>query len=266
MQKKSNFFPVFFIFLILAVVILVLSLLGKVSHVSSFLEKGTAFLPKLTYGFFQGLPFVSEGERIKRLKSENLELVAKLVEQEKLRKENAALLSQFQTSEPRAYDLLPSAIVGSRGFIPGVTTPSSLILDRGEKDFVAAGDSVVLKNNLIGKVSQVSSYLAKVDLVTNTSVAFPAKTVKGALGVVKGGGGDKMTLDNILPSENIKVGDLVLTKGNVNMDGMGIPPDLIVGKIQSIEKIPTALFQRAEVKSLIDFTKLSTVFIIRAGK
>ena len=266
MQKRSIFFPIFFLFFILSLAIFGLSFLGKLAEPQSFLEIGVSFLPKTFFGFFQGLPFISESREIKKLKDENLALVSKLVDQEKLQKENAALLSQFQTQEPKVYNLLPSKIVGAPGFIPGVTTPSNLILDKGEKDNVRVGDSVVLKNNLVGKISKISSYLSKVDLVTNSSFVFPAKTINGAIGVVRGGGGDKITLDNVLPSQNLKKNELVLTKGNVNIDGIGIPGDLVVGKIQSIEKVPTAIFQRAAVKSLINFTKLSIVFVVTEGE
>lgn len=227
-----------------------------------FLEKGVSFAPKTVYGLFQSLPFVSEGERINKLKSENLELISKLVELEKLRKENTALLSQFQTQDGRVDNLLPVRIVGAPGFIPSVTQPLELILDKGERDNVAVGQGVVFKNNLIGKVSKTSYNLSKVEVVTNPLASFPAKTIGNSVGIVRGEGEGKMTLSNVLPSENLKIGDLVLTKGDIDINGIGIPPDLIVGRIQSIEKIPTAIFQKAEVKSLVDFSKLSTVFIV----
>lgn len=262
MQKREKFFLVFFIFLFLSVIVLGLSFFGKLSGILPFLEKETSFVPKISYGLFQSLPFVSESRKIKELKEQNLDLIAKLVDQERLRRENAALLDQFQTQKPKVYNLLLAKTVGAPGFIPGVTTPSSLILDKGEKDFVAVGNIVISKNNLVGKVTKVSFYLSKVDLITKPSVAFPAKTMEESSGVVRGAGEDKMTLDNVLSSQNLKIGDLVLAKGDVNLEGIGIPPDLIVGKIKSIERIPTALFQRAEVKSLIDFNNLSIVFIL----
>lgn len=266
MQKRSNFFPIFFLFFILSLAIFGLSIFGKLAGVTGFLEKATSFLPKITYGFFQGLPFVSESSLVKKLKDENLILASSLVDQDKLQKENAALLSQFQTKALQTLSLLPAQIVGAPGFIPGVTTPANFILDKGRKDNVNVGDSVVVNNNLVGKVSKVSSHLSKVDIVTNPSVSFTAKTISGTIGVVKGGGADKITLDNVLPSDNLKKNDLVLTKGDVDIDGVGIPADLIVGKIQSIEKVPTNIFQRAEVKSLINFTKLSIVFVVTEGE
>jgi cell shape-determining protein MreC len=55
---------------------------------------------------------------------------------------------------------------------------------------------------------------------------------------------------------------LVLTNGDVGLNGSGFPPDLIVGKITSIEKKPSALFQKAEVESFLDFSKITAVFVI----
>ena len=262
MRKKERLVFTFFIFLSLSIIILVLSFFGKLSEPQAFLEKGVSFLPKTFFGFFQRIPFVSESQQIKKLKDENLSLTAKLVDQERLKKENAALLSQFQQQDIQTFSLLPARIVGAPGFIPGVTTPSNFILDKGARDNVNVGDSVVLENNLVGKIVKVASYLSKADLITNTSVSFTAKTLNGAIGVIKGAGEDKMALDNILLSENINKEDLVLTYGDIPSDGGGIPSDLIVGKIQSIEKVPTNIFQKAEVKSLINFTKQSIVFIV----
>jgi rod shape-determining protein MreC len=67
---------------------------------------------------------------------------------------------------------------------------------------------------------------------------------------------------NVVLSEKLEKDDLVRTKGDVDERGQGFPPDLIVGKIISVNKQPSALFQSAEVKSLVDFSRLSTVFVI----
>ena len=83
-----------------------------------------------------------------------------------------------------------------------------------------------------------------------------------ASGVIKGEGGDGMILDEVLLSDSLKKDDLVLTKGNQDLSGVGFPPGLAVGKIASISKNASDLFQKAEVKSSLDFTKLDKVFIV----
>jgi len=258
MKRKTSFLPTFLVVFFLCIIILAFSLSGKLKFLS-FLEKPTIAMQSLSYNLFQKLPFMSEDLKIKRLKDENLELLSRVADLEKLKKENAALSDQFQTAYPQSLQLLPARIIGTPSFIPGVSNPSVFILDKGVKDHIKKGFAVVIKDNLVGVISQVSENLSKVDSVNNSSFSFTAKTQNGAAGVVKGGG--NLTINNVLLSESIKEEELVLTKGDMGQNGIGIPPDLVVGKIKSVEKNPSDLFQKAEIESLVNFVNLSTVFV-----
>ena len=259
MKRRESFLPAFFVVAILCIALLTLSLSGKLKFLS-FLEKPTSAIQSLSYNLFQKLPFVSEDLRIKNLRDENLSLLKKIAESEKLKRENAALSDQFQTSYPPSYKLLKVDVIGAPGFVPGVSVPASLILNKGSKDNLNVGQAVVIKDNLIGIIRKVSNNLSIVNLINNSSSSFTAKTENGAQGIVKGTG-TGLTLENVLLSENIRVGELVLTYGDINQEGIGIPRDLIVGKITSVEKNPSDLFQKAKIESFVDFTKLSTVFV-----
>jgi len=261
MRQRERFFFVFFVFILISVVIFLLSLGGHLKLVASILEKRTSQIQGITFSIFHKLPVVSESVKTKKQKDTNLDLIKQLLEIEKLKKENSALRDQFQTPNPKSYNLLPAQIIGAPSFIPGITIPTNFILDKGEEDKVKVGYTVVFKNNLIGKVVKMSPNLAKVELIVNNSSSFTAKTQNGSLGVTKGDG-KTMILDNVLLSDNIKVGDIVTTKGDIDLKGIGYPSDLIVGKIMSVDKNPSALWQKARVESFVDFNKLSAVFII----
>lgn len=260
MKRKENFLPTFLVVTFLCILILALSFSGNLKFLSSFLEKGTSGAQALTFGIFQKLPFFSEDLKIKNLRDDNLNLLSRIADYEKLKKENAALSDQFQISNPPSHKLLKAEIIGAPGFVPGVSNPANFILNKGSKDNVKKGDAVVTKDNLVGSIAEVSSNLSKVNIINNSSLSFTAKTENGALGVVKGEGGS-LTMENVLLSENIKPKELILTYGDVNIDGIGIPSDLIVGRIVSVEKNPSDLFQKAKIESFIDFAKLSTVFV-----
>lgn len=257
-MKRSSFLPAFLVVVFLCIAILVLSVSGKLKFLS-FLEKPASGIQSFSYNLFQKLPFVSQDSRIKILKEDNLNLLGKIADYERLKRENAALSDQFQTSYPSSVQLLQAQIIGAPGFIPGVSAPDTLILNKGAGDNIKEGSAVVIKNNLIGIIAKVSGNLSKVNTISNPSFSFTAKTQNAAVGIIKGG--ESLTLDNILLSENISKGELVLTKGNVNNDGAGIPPDLVVGKITSLEKNPSDLFQKASVESFIDLTNLTSVFV-----
>lgn len=265
MQRKENFSPVFLLVFVLSAGILGLSMLGKTRGVEGFLQRISYSIEGSISNLFQNLPLVSQNQNIKKLQEENLLLASKIMDRQRLERENQALLDQFQTAKPKSYILLPAKILGMLNFIPNISNPSSLILDKGKVDGINVGDAIVFKNNLVGKVTKVTAYLSKVDIVNNSSSAFTARTEKGALGLIKGLG-DLMILDNVLMSDTLAKDDIVTTLPSQNIDGAGVPSDLVVGKIISIDKNPSAVFQRAEVKSLLDFPTLSTVFIVTGVK
>ncbi len=264
MKRKENFLPVFFVVVFLCILLLTLSLSGKLKFLS-FLEKPTSAIQSLSYNLFQKLPFVSEDLKIKDLRDENLSLLNKISDYEKLKRENIALSDQFQTSYPASYKMLKAEIIGAPGFVPGVSVPTNFILNKGSKNGLKEGQAVVIKNNLVGVIVTVSVNLSKVNIVNNPLSSFTAKTENGAQGIVKGLGGS-LTLNNVLLAENIKSSEIVLTKGDSDSNGVGIPSDLVVGKIISVENNPSDLFQKAKIESFVDFAKLSTVFIYLENK
>lgn len=263
MQKKTNPFVIFFIFLFFCLFFFGLSKTNFFVSFQSFLEKLIAPFSSSAYSVFNRFSNDFTNNEIKKLKEENNKLQKQLVEKQLLEKENNALRDQFKTVYPENNLLLLAKIVGSPNFIPGKTVAENFILDKGSKNKVRLGQAVIFQDNLIGKIVKVSPCLSSVMLVSHQSFSIAAKTLEtGAIGIIKGQGNGEIILDNVLLSENLKISDLVLTRGDLDINGLGILPNLIIGKIDSIEKKPSALFQTASVKSLFDFTKLETVFIV----
>ena len=64
-----------------------------------------------------------------------------------------------------------------------------------------------------------------------------------------------------LETSTFKLG-LASEVGKLKVSAVPILPGLIVGKIASVSKNPSDLFQKAEIQSNIDFTKIETVFIV----
>lgn len=261
MQKNRNFFYSFFTFLLISVFIFILGKTGLLNFIKNPFESLFSF-HKTYYSNYNS----------SKIENENRDLLKSLADKKTLEKDDKALKDQFQTAFPKSLDLIPASVVGAPRFIPGISIPDTFILNRGERDNVKAGMAVVFQNNLVGKIVKTTSHLSQANLLTNTDISFTAKTaskeknIKGAMGVIKVGEGNQIVLSNVLLSDDIKKSDLVLTNGDLNVEGLGIPPDLIVGRIISVEKKPSALFQNAQVKSLIDFSKLSTVFIVSGIK
>lgn len=258
MQNRKESSYNFYFYFLLSIIIIILSSFGYLNFLRLPFEKGAAFIFSKSES--------NSLSKLEKLEKENKELLKNISEKKVLEQEMNALKDQFQTTSPKSINLLPAKVVGAPKFLPGENYPLNFIVNKGLNDGVKVGMAVVYQNNLVGKILKTSSFLSEVDLLSNEDFSLTSKVLnlennKNVLGVVKTTG-NQITFENVLLSEKIKQNDMVMTSGDVDVSGAGIPPDLIIGKITSVEKKESALFQKASVKSLLDFTKLSTVFIV----
>lgn len=262
-MHKSNFTAYFLVLFVLATLIFAASKIGVLNPLDSFFKTIFSPVQAVAYNTFAKMTDFGQNSQIQTLKMQNLALTQKLVDQSKLIADNNALRDQFATENPKSVNLIEADVVGAVGFVPGLSVPEAFTLNRGTTDGVKVGDAVVYKNNLVGKVTQVSNNLSSVMLVTNSSSQFIAETLATkAAGIVKGQGGGEIILDNVLLSDNLKKDDLVVTRGDINAQNSGFAPGLVVGKIISVSKNPSDLFQKADIQPLIGFSNLEKVFVV----
>ncbi len=252
MQKKRSVFPAFLGLFILSVIFFIISTAGLLGGLTGAFENVTVPLQKAVFGIVHN-PQKDTSETSK-LREDNIKLTSERAKQKELLKENQALRDQFQTSSPSPRKLLPVKVIGMRG--------SQMTIDKGKNHGVEVRAPIVYKDNIIGQVEEASSNVALIGIISY-GASFTGKTLDSeAQGVVKGQNGS-MLLDNVVLSEKLEKDNLVVTKGDVdNPAGQGIPPGLVVGKIVSVNKKESNLFQTAEIKSLVDFSRLETVFVI----
>ncbi len=260
MEKRTTILPLFIFFLVLSLGVFLLSqhqlLLGQ-----GFLGNALFPVESLIYKTSRWPFTIGTNPEIKRLEAENMQLKTQLVKLEKLKNDDKALRDQFQTSSIPTHNLLPAQVIGLPSFVPGITKAEEMLVDKGANDGLQKGQPVVYKDSLIGIVGNVSQHAAKITLITNKSFSLTAQTsATNAPGVVKGIGNGQMVLDNVVLSDTLHTGDTVLTKGDTGEKN--IPEGLIVGKIIAVEKNPAAIFQGANMQSLVNIEKLSEVFIL----
>jgi len=192
-----------------------------------------------------------------------LDLSKKLIDQKKLIDDNKALNDQFLTTSIKSNTLLAANVVGAPRFIPGISSPEVFIIDLGSKDGVTIGSAVIFKDNLVGSITKLTQNLSEVTLISNSASKFTAKTENGVAGVVKGQGNGEIVLDNVVLSDRIQKGDLVITSGDLKIYATGFPGQLIVGRITTVDRNPSDLFQKGRIESLLDLKRLTKVFIIK---
>jgi rod shape-determining protein MreC len=252
-------FPIFLVCLSFSVGFILLSQRELLGGLVGVFEQVTLPVQRLTYSIGRG----RSSDTLSKLREENASLLVQFAKQKDLEKENKALHDQFATVSLSTKTLLPAQVVGSPAFLPGFSGVDSFIVSAGRDEGVAKGDVVVYKDNLVGKVSQVAPHQSIVLLPTNKESFLAVKTAKtSALGVLAGQGGEEMILDKVVLSDTLGKGDLVVTKGDLDTKGGGYPPDLIVGRIVSVHKKSSDLFQTADVISLLPWSRLETVFVM----
>lgn len=249
MQKRIPLVLIAFILLSLLI------FFTRASSIVSFFESvvQTVFLPSK-------ILLTSKAEddsELSKIKKENMKLTEKFIDLEVVKKDNQALRSQFQETVIPAKDLIPARVIG---YIGTYTHPNTLVIDKGKSDGAKKGNAVVFGKNLVGKIGDASPNYSSVILPYNSQFSTVGKTLEGAEGIVSGL--DNFILfDKVVIGESLSKGDVVFTRGDVNSTGIGVYSDIIVGKIDSIERVETRPFQNAKVESLLDFTKLNLVFV-----
>ena len=233
------------------------SLSSKVLFYPSNLLRGLALDIKETREFYSQLRGINSKNKL--LMQENIQLKARISDLAHLKEENDLLKAQLKinSESTKNRNLLVADVLGN----PLDLTGSSLYINKGSRDGVTEGNSVILGNNLLGMVLLVEESKSLVSLITSPNVTMSAldTTSTGKTeGVVTGRFGTSVVFTKILPNEDIRVGDTVVTSGK---DGL-FSPDLVLGVVANISGEISAPLRTAELQPLIDFRRLERVFVI----
>lgn len=204
--------------------------------------------------------FKSENER---LQAENRNLYYQLSKLQETQKENESLKNQldFKNNLCGGNDCisLEEGRIISR-------SPESyggyILIDLGSKDGAFVGQAVTIqKGIMIGKISEVFDSYSKVMLVISpeSSVNCITQATPPANGLVRGKYGTSARLEMIDQSEQLNIGDIVITSGLES----GIPKGLVLGKISAVEQSPNMVFKAADIQLFGDFSHIEEVFLVK---
>lgn len=248
MKRIKAGFPIFLLLLVISLFIFFFSQ----NPLDGILQTFTIPIQKWTFGMYE-IPSVTQTPQ-EQLQAENNQLRLELAQMQELQKDNQALHDQFAVTTPAPQELLSANIVGMQ--------QNAMIIDKGQSDNVQVGDVVIFKNNLIGTIGKVTPHLSLITLLSDPATSFTAQSVKSnANGIVRSEDGGIVTFENVILSDKLELNDIVETKGDLNLHGFGYPPKLVVGKIVSVDKQASSLFQSAKIQSLVDLTQLRMVFV-----
>jgi rod shape-determining protein MreC len=208
-------------------------------------------------GFFAGIGDV-RNENLK-MREEIISLKTQLFEQETIKKENDMLREQLELADQNRldYKYVQAHVMGN----PKDLTSGTIILDKGSRHGIRIGDNVIRGLNLIGIVRSVSFNRAYVEVITSPNMSFTVYNLSAAEGteaLAVGKYGSSISMERILPTEHVGVGDMIATSGK---DGLFLP-ELFVGRVTSVQDDPAQPLKTASLSTLLDFSKLDSVFVI----
>jgi rod shape-determining protein MreC len=185
---------------------------------------------------------------IRTLRMANSQYREMLATQERIRE-----LLQFK----QAVDLpvVPAEVIGRdpTGWF------KSILIDKGKQAGLSLDMPVVNAYGVVGRIVSVSPNYAKVLLIIDQNSAIDCLIQRSRdRGMLKGLVTEMCKLDYVVKSEDIAVGDVVVTSGLGGVFPKGLP----VGRVQKVEDIAGELFKDIEIKPAVDFSKLEEVLVI----
>ncbi|MGA9725831.1 MAG: rod shape-determining protein MreC [Candidatus Binatus sp.] len=135
----------------------------------------------------------------------------------------------------------------------------TLILGSGTDEGLRPGMAVLANQGVVGKIITVSPHASRVLMINDHNSAldgFDQRT--RARGIVAGLVDDGLILKYADRSQDVRVGDTIVTSG---LDGI-FPRGLLVGTIQSVHREGPGLFLGVRIAAAVDFRELEQVLIL----
>ena len=135
----------------------------------------------------------------------------------------------------------------------------SVIIDKGKWAGLRIDMPVVNAFGVVGRVVSVSSNYAKVLLIIDQNSAVDCLVQRSRdRGMLKGLMSEICKLDYVAKSNDISMGDIVVTSGLGGVFPKGLP----VGRILDVKEISGELFKDIKIRTAVDFSKLEEVLVI----
>jgi rod shape-determining protein MreC len=135
----------------------------------------------------------------------------------------------------------------------------SVIIDKGKNAGIKLNMPVVNAEGVVGKLVAVSYNYSKVLLIIDQNSAVDCIIQRSRdNGIVKGLSSKVCTLDYVLKSSDVRVGDIVVTSGLGGIFPKGIP----VGEVIDVKDPAGELFKDVKIRPVVDFSKLEELLVI----
>ncbi|MFW5824663.1 MAG: rod shape-determining protein MreC [Marinobacter sp.] len=140
-----------------------------------------------------------------------------------------------------------------------------VIINKGSRDGVTAGQAILDANGLMGQVLYTAAFTSRVLLISDSSHAVPVEVLRNGLRAILLGNGDidEMELVHVPDTADIREGDVLVSSGLGGRFPKGYP----VAEVSSVTKEPGESFVtiHAEPMARLNRSKLVLVVFQEAG-
>jgi rod shape-determining protein MreC len=145
---------------------------------------------------------------------------------------------------------------------------ATVTIDKGEGSGVRVNDPVVNGEGLVGKVVQVASDAAQVDLITDSTMGVSARIgSSNTTGIVQPKVGDPndLLLQYLPADARANKGEYVVTSGTVaSPDDSLYPPGILIGQVSSVNE--ESAYKSVNVHPLANLHNLDIVQVLTAAR
>ena len=194
-------------------------------------------------------------EENESLRKENADLLSKLSKLQGLEIENEKLSSQIGSKVTLKENKVLAMVTSMNNYL----TPTEITINVGKISGVAIGNSVILNDFLVGKVSEVGENKSQVTLLSSNKYSYIVTNKDlSAKGNLTLNSSNELIMSLVLPGEVIKIGDLIVTDSS-NTDVM---KNLIIGEVSEIRNSQNGFNKDIVIKRSLDYSKLDLVFVV----
>jgi rod shape-determining protein MreC len=179
-------------------------------------------------------------------------LAAAEIERDDLRAENAELRRLLGMRDEPGLSTVGARVLGTVPGGPG----SSVLIDAGSRDGLAAGMTVLGDDGVAGRLVTVTGHYARVELVTSPAARYAVRVVAGRQpGRLRGRGDGGLHLELNDPHAVVPAGAAVVTRA---FEGSNVPDGLSIGTVAE----PAADGRSLRVRPAVDAATLDIVQVV----
>ncbi len=195
-----------------------------------------------------------------KLEQRNLELSTVALQFVALREENARLRQLLGSRQRLGAEVLVAELIG---VVPSPNT-YQVEVDKGATDGAFVGQAVIDAEGLFGQVVEVAQFSSRVMLVIDAAHAVPVQVNRNDFRSIAAGTGrtDRLELEYVPVTADIRVGDLLVTSGLGGHFPRGYP----VGEVTAVVVDPTMTYAQVTAKPAAALARSRHVLLVYDAK